>query len=251
MRQVIAVFCAITMWAGAGAAGAAEPMKLMTIEFAPIFGIKEEGKPLSGFSVEVIQELGRRVTGDTKIEILPVARLQEVATTTPNVLTVVTLTEWRRPLYTWIAEEASDRLVVATPRGKRVVSLDALPKDVELGVLISSTMEKMAREKGFTNVSAVKAEASNLAKLQEGRIGAWLSYASLIQYEAAKAGVAADTFEYSDPVDVVHLYLVTSKDTPEAVYAPYRDAFAAMRKDGGYDAILAKYKGMIQPPTGN
>lgn len=138
-----------------------------------------------------------------------------------------------------------DQLVIATPKGKRVASLDDLPKDARLGVLLASTMEKRVADMGFTRVSPVRVENLNLAKLKEGRLDAWLSYVSLIKYECATADVPVETFNYSEPFGIFHFYLVTSKDTKEEVYAPYRDAFRAMRRDGTYDKISKKYGGMV------
>lgn len=231
----------------AGAALAAEPMRLVSLEFPPYYTIIEKGKPPSGFSYDILQELARRVGSSPEVEILPVPRAVDAMMKIPNVLGTATLTEVRKPLFTWIAEVAIDQLVIATPKGKRVASLDDLAKDARLGVLLASTMEKRVVDMGFTRVSSVRSESLNLAKLREGRLDAWLSYVSLIKYECAKAGVPAETFDYSAPFGVFHFYLVTSKDTKEEVYAPYRDAFYAMRKDGTYDKIVARYGGMVTP----
>ncbi|HEX5394069.1 MAG TPA: transporter substrate-binding domain-containing protein [Rhodocyclaceae bacterium] len=226
---------------------AAEPMHLVSLEFPPYYTIVEEGKPLSGFSYEILQELARRVGTSTEVEILPVARAVDAMMKTPNWLGTATMTEARKPLFTWIAEVARDQLVIATPKGKRVATLEDLPKDARLGVLLASTMEKLVNDRGFKQVSPVRVETLNLEKLKKNRLDAWLSYASLIKYESSKAGLPLDSFEYSEPVGVFHFYLVTSKETKEEVYGPYRDAFRAMRKDGTYDRIVKKYRGMVTP----
>lgn len=237
----------VAMMIAAGMAWAAEPMRLVSLEFPPYYTIVEEGKPLSGFSYDILQELARRVGSSPEVEILPVARAVDAMMNTPNRLGTATITEARKPHFTWIAEVATDHLVIATPKGKRVAKLDDLPKDARLGVLLASTMEKLLADRGFTQVSPVRVEDLNLAKLRKNRLDAWLSYGSLIKYECAKAGVSPDSFDYSEPFGVFHFYLVTSKDTKEEVYAPYRDAFRAMRKDGTYDRIVRKYHGMVTP----
>jgi polar amino acid transport system substrate-binding protein len=231
----------------AATACAAEPMQLVSLEFAPYYTILEPGKPQSGFSFDLLQELARRVGSSPEVEVLPVARAVDAMMKTPNRMGTATRTELREPLFTWIAEVATDQLVIATPRGKRVARLADLPKDARLGVLMASTMQQRATDNGFTQVSPVRTESLNLAKLQEGRLDAWLSYASLIKYECAKAGCSPDSIEYSEPFGLFHFYLVTSKDTKEEVYAPYRDAFRAMRKDGSYDKLIRKYNGMVTP----
>lgn len=236
--------CGLAMALSAGAARAAEPMHLISLEFPPYYTIIEKGKPLSGFSL--LQELARRVGTSPEVEILPVARAVDAMMKTPNRLGTATITEARKPLFTWIAEVATDQLVIATPKGKRVARLEDLPRDAKLGVLLASTMQR-AYDNGFTQVSPVRTESLNLAKLMEGRIDAWLSYASLIKYECIKAECSPDSFDYSEPFGVFHFYLVTSKDTKEAVYGPYRDAFRAMRKDGTYDRLIKKHNGMVTP----
>lgn len=239
-------YCLIAMLA-AGMAWGAEPMRLVSMDFPPYYTIIEEGKPLSGFSYDILQELARRVGSSTEVEILPVPRAVDIMMKTPNRLGTATMTEARKPLFTWVAEVATDQLIVATPKGGRVAGLDALPKDARLGVLLASTMEKRVRDMGFSRVSAVRNEGLNLAKLKEGHIDAWLSYVSLIRYECAKAGVPADSFDYSEPFGVFHFYLVTSPETKEEVVAPYREAFRAMRADGTYDKIVKRYGGMVTP----
>ncbi len=222
-------------------------MRLVSLEFPPYYTILEPGKPPSGFSYDILQELARRVGSSTEVEILPVARAVDAMMKTPNRLGTATITEARKPHFIWIAEVATDHLVVATPKGKRVAKLEDLPKDAHIGVLLASTMEKRLKDEGFTRVSPVRIEELNLAKLRRNRIDAWLSYESLIKYECAKAGLPPDSFDYSEPFGTFHFYLVTSKDTKEEDYAPYRDAFRAMRKDGTYDRIVAKYRGMVKP----
>lgn len=231
----------------AGMAWAAEPMHLISLEFPPYYTIIEEGKPPSGFSYELLQELARRVGSSTEVEILPVARAVDAMMNSPNRLGTATQTDARRPLFTWIAEVATDQLVIATPKGKRVARLEDLPRDAKLGVLLASTMQQRAYDNGFTQVSPVRTESLNLAKLREGRLDAWLSYASLIKYECVKAGCSPESFDYSEPFGVFHFYLVTSKDTKEEVYMPYRNAFRAMRRDGSYDRLIKKYNGMVTP----
>lgn len=231
----------------AGMAWAAEPMHLVSLEFAPYYTIVEPGRPPSGFSYDILQELARRVGSSTEVEILPVARAVDAMMKAPNRLGTATMTEARLPLFTWIAEVATDRLVIATPKGKRVARLEDLPRDARLGVLLASTMQQRAYDSGFTQVAPVRMESLNLAKLLRGRVDAWMSYASLIKYECARAGCPADSLEYSEPFGLFHFYLVTSKDTKEEVYAPYRDAFLAMRKDGTYDRLIRKYGGMVTP----
>jgi polar amino acid transport system substrate-binding protein len=233
------------------AAAAAEPMRLVSLEFAPYYTIIEEGKPRSGFSYDLLQELARRVGSSPEVEVLPVARAVDVMMKTPNYLGTATQTEARKPLFTWIAEVATDQLVIATPKGKHVARLDDLPRDAMLGVLLASTMQQRAYDQGFTQVQPVRSESLNLAKLLSGRLDAWLSYASLIKYECAKAGCAPGSLAYSEPFGVFHFYLVTSPQTKEEVYAPYRDAFLAMRKDGTYDRLVARYNGMVMPAAGH
>ncbi|HJV92752.1 MAG TPA: transporter substrate-binding domain-containing protein, partial [Azonexus sp.] len=164
-------------------AWAAEPMQLVSLDFPPYYTIVEKGKPLSGFSYDILQELARRVGSSTAVEILPVPRAVDIMMKTPNYLGTATITEARKPLFNWIAEVATDHLIVVTPKGKRVAKFDDLPKDARLGVLLASTMEKRVKDMGFARVSAVRNESLNLAKLKEGRIDAWLSYASLVKYE--------------------------------------------------------------------
>lgn len=244
---VVSCLCGLVAMLTAGMTWAAEPMHLVSLEFPPYYTIIEDGKPPSGFSFDILQELARRVGSSPEVEILPVARAVDAMMNTPNRLGTATLTDARKPLFTWIAKVASDQLVIATPKGKRVNTLDNLPKDARLGVLLASTMEKRVNDLGFTQVSPVRLESMNLAMLRNGRLDAWLSYASLIKYECAKAGLPLNSFEYSEPFGIFHFYLVTSKDTKEEVYAPYRDAFRAMRKDGKYDEIIKKYHGMVTP----
>lgn len=240
LRGTLAMLVAATAWA-------AEPMHLVSLEFAPYYTILEEGKPPYGFSYELLQELARRVGSSTEVEILPVPRAVDAMMKTPNRLGTATQTEARMPQFTWIAEVATDRLVVAAPRGKRVARLEDLPRDARLGVLLGSTMQQRAYDSGFTQVSPVRAESLNLAKLLGGRLDAWLSYASLIKWECARAACPADSLEYSEPFGLFRFYLVTSVETREEVYAPYRDAFRAMRADGTYDRLIRKYGGMVTP----
>ena len=116
-----------------------------------------------------------------------------------------------------------------------------------MGVLLGSTMQQRLQDAGFTQVSPVRTESLNLAKLLEGRLDAWLSYVSLVKWECAKVGCEPDGLAYSEPFGLFRFFLVTSIETREEVIAPYREAFRAMRSDGTYDRLIRKYNGMVTP----
>lgn len=226
----------------------AEPMRLVIIDFPPFFSIVEEGKPLSGFSVELMREMERRTGGGGEVAVLPIARMLKVVEEDPNYLSVAVFTEPRAASFKWLDEIGVEKQVVATRKGNRVSSLDALPRNTTLGVLMSSSMETLATKMGFRNLEAVRGEDQNLKKLLRGRIDAWLSYQGLIGLECKRNGLDMSSFDFSDPVTVVRGYFITSKKTDEAVFKPYSDAFKAMRSDGAFDRILKQYEGMVSPP---
>lgn len=60
--------CGLAAMLTAGMARAAEPMRLVSLEFPPYYTIVGRGTPPSGFSYDVLQELARRVGSSTEVE---------------------------------------------------------------------------------------------------------------------------------------------------------------------------------------
>lgn len=202
----------------------------------------ESGRP-SGFNVEVVRELLRRVNHADNIQIFPWARGYQMLQNEPHIaLFSTTRTPEREALFKWVGPTNVNTWVLYKKKGNalKITSLDDARKVGAIGVLRDDAKHKYLLDNGFTNVDPVNLGMQNAQKLQGGRIDLWLTANLGFVAETEKAGIDMAQFEQVLVLRRHYLYIALSKETPDTTVHTWQAALDAMKKDGTYKAILSR-----------
>jgi polar amino acid transport system substrate-binding protein len=245
MKNLLSI-ALFSLFLGVPVASAADDVRLLTVIFPPVAIDDGDGK-LSGLYVDSMREVAKRVGHSGEIEVMPLARLNEVTKSEKNVVACVARSPEREPNYQWIRQYGYDHMVLITPKGAKYATVGDFPKTKSLGVSIGSSMEAAARRAGFENLTQVKTERANAEMLAAGRIDGWVAYRGTATYLFKQMNAKPEDFEYSAPIATMNYYFAASLSTPAETAEKWGKAFDAMVADGTYDTFYQRYKDMIFP----
>ena len=193
---------------------------------------------LTGLTVEVVQEIQRRVGNNDPIQMVPWARGLKYLNEEPNtVLFSMGRTAERNDLYQWVgpvSEEVMGLYAKADSR-LRIKSLDDAKKVHAIGVYRDDIRDQYLTNKGFTNLYRVTSGMQNYKMLMLGRIDL---FASSINEVAGNKYVG---LKLAFPLLTAQMFIAVSSGTDPAIVAQWNEALAAMKKDGSFKAIFNKY----------
>lgn len=218
------------------AAGAA-PLRLLTTEVPPLAFVKD-GKP-TGFCIDLVTAIQRRLGEVGPIEVLPWARAFHVASTARGaVLVCPKRTAEREHVFQWVGPvlNASTYLYAkaATPHAPH--TLDDARKLPSVLVIRESYAHRGLMAEGFQNLSLVNDANAMLQMLLADRAPAMVletvQFDVVMREERAPPAIVPLVKLQSLPT-----YLAFSADVPAAVVARWQGTLDAMKKDGSFARI--------------
>lgn len=233
MKKYILLLCSLILILGISGYAFSSELTILTENLPPLNYVKN-GK-LVGPSVEIIQEIQRRVSSTDPIKVLPWARAYEIALSEPNVILFgTTQTEARKDTFKWVGTLSTKRDILLARRDS-TLTIDKLEdaKTVHrIGTLRNDTRERLLKSQGFTNLESVSDEQLNAKKLSLGRIDLWTYKIPGYKTVCELAGV-----DHNDFVEVFHLRKIDvsiafSRQTPDKTVEKWRKMYGEMVKDG-------------------
>ena len=240
MRTLIHVAAVVILFTGQ-AVFAAE-LTILTENLPPLNYV--ENGVLVGPSVEIVQEIQKRVNSDVPIQVYPWARAYKRVLEEENVILFgMTFTQDRKPKFKWVGPLASKRdiLVARKDAGLRINSLEDARKVKRIGTLRDDTREILLKRHGFSNLESVSDEQLNAKKLALGRIDLWAYKIPGLRTVCDLAGV-----DHTQFVEVMHLrdtklMIAFSKKTSDAIVRQWQAAFDEISADGTILQIQKKW----------
>jgi len=244
MRNVhrLSVTLCACMFILATTMASAATYKIMTEDYPP-YNYTKDGK-LTGLATEVVQEIAKRISHPTDIELLPWARGYGLIQQQDGlILYSMTRTEQREKLFKWVGPVASNKWVFIAKKGSGITlaSLDDAKKVGKIGAYKDDACELFLKAKGFTNLDSVVDDSQNIPKLLAGRINLWIVGDEMQAIYKAKEKGANDQLEKVFDIKDVQLFIAFSKNTADSDIAQWQKALDDMKADGTYDAIVKKY----------
>ncbi|MGD2271775.1 MAG: ABC transporter substrate-binding protein [Desulfobacterales bacterium] len=220
----------------------AAELTILTENLPPLNYLKDG--VLVGPSVEIVQEIQRRVGSHTPIMVYPWARAYRMALEEENVLLFgTTHTKVRHDKFKWVGPLAKKRDILVAKKGSGIIinSLEDAKKVKRIGTLRDDTRERLLKRHGFTNLESVSDEQKNAKKLVLGRIDLWAYKKPGLKTVCELAGV-----DYNDVEEVYHLREINvsiafSKRTSDSIVQKWRNAFNDMLADGTIMQIRNKW----------
>lgn len=202
-----------------------------------------DGAGAKGLACDVMAEVARRAGHSGAVEVLPVARAQEVLRVPGNFfITPMVKDPALEKVNYFFAKIVDDEFVFIGVQGGKVdiSSIDSA-KHLNIGVLRASSAIPIAKAHGINQFEEVAQQELNAKKLLSGRIDAWLSSWNGARAAAKLAGLDPAMLRKGAVLGTVSFYLAASIGIDKAELAKWQAAFEAMRKDGTLAGILKKY----------
>lgn len=228
----------------------AQPLTIYTEISPPDQFLGPDGK-LTGFAVELVQEIQKRTKGTEAIQVVPWVRGYKEAQSKPNVvLFTMARTAERNALFSWVGPINEDvyYFFVRADSNLVIKSLEDARKLHMIGVYKEDVRDQYLTRAGFPNLDRSVDEEVMVKKLMAGRIDALASTLEGFGQIARSAGFKREDFRETIPFLKVQTYIAFSKGTPEAAVKSWHLALETMKKDGSFAQLFKKYYPNLSPP---
>jgi ABC-type amino acid transport substrate-binding protein len=223
-------------------ANATDTLQIYT-EDAPPSSYMEDSQ-LKGMSVEIVQEILRRLKLPGKIELVPWARGYGLARNEPNVVLFSTtrlpqrenLFQWAGPLY-----EQNWGFYGVSGRHTRIASMSEAKRVDRIGTYRKDAKMQYLTWLGFTNLVSTNRNITNITHLIRGDIDLWVSSDFNMEHIARQAGVNPGVIELVYPFQKVGNYIAFSQKTAADTVRQWQQTLDDIKQDGTYERICRKY----------
>ncbi|MHA4869331.1 substrate-binding periplasmic protein [Duganella sp. PWIR1] len=220
----------------------AEPLRILTTEVPPLAFIKD-GK-ISGFCVEIVDEIQRRLGRDFSIEVLPWARAYRLAQEGRNTVLVCPKRSLEREqLFHWVGPLLTAKTAIYT-KAESHLTLHRLEDAKQLStilVLRESYSHHHLSANGFQNLYPVKDPKSMLHMLTADRAPAMvlesIQLDALLREEAIPKSTVVPILTVQSPSS----FLAFSLDVPDTIVKQWQATLDSIKKDGSYSRIHEKW----------
>lgn len=244
---------------GAGTAGAAEPLRVVTEEYPP-YNYTEGGR-LTGLATEVVQAVLAKVGARAEFAVNEWQRSYDTAFSEPNVLIYsIGRSAEREGLFKWVGEVAPPSRIflfaLASRVERRQVRVDGLDdaRGYRIGTVAGDFRERYLVSEGFSVGRELVRGADvhvNMSDLFKARVDL-APLPDLVGFTLARR-------MGHDPAALVTVLELTGippganqmafgRQTPDALVERFRAALAEVRAEGDYDRIVAAHRHLMLSP---
>jgi len=217
-------------------------LTILTENLPPLNYLKDG--VLIGPSVEIVEEIQRRVGSREPIKVYPWARAYKMALEEKNVVLFgTTHTKARHDIFKWVGPLARKRDILVAKKGAgiKITSLEDAKKVKRIGTLREDTRERLLKSHGFTNLESVSDEQKNAKKLVLGRIDLWAYKKPGLKTVCELAGVDYNELEEVYSLREINVSIAFSKKTSDSIVLMWQKAFKEMSTDGTIEQIRSKW----------
>jgi polar amino acid transport system substrate-binding protein len=220
----------------------AQSLTIYTEENPPL-QIKTSDGSASGYAVEVVSEIQRRIAGSDAIQLVPWARGYDALQNKENVaLFSTTRTAERNGMFQWVGPLFEDAFALYT-RADSKNKIDSVEdaKQFLVGTVPNDVRDQVLIKDGLTKIDHSNDYTTIFKKLLIGRIDAAASSLGDVQANVEAAGAKMEDVKLSCIFLRAQLWIAFSKQTSPEVVKKWSDGFASMKKDGSFEKIFKKY----------
>ncbi|MYM65720.1 transporter substrate-binding domain-containing protein [Pseudoduganella sp. FT55W] len=209
-------------------------------QVAPLY-FQQDGNN-HGLLYELVEEMAKRVGNQGPITPLPLMRLRSQISLHPDALGTLWRLPELEPQYRWWFKLFDAKFyLIASARSTVDISSIEAARQLRIGVILGSPAELAARRAGFRDIQVSTNQEGIARKLDLGRIDVWLGSPRVVQAVCARIGIPIANFRMGKQIAALDLYLASAPTFNPDEAERWRLALEKMKKDGAYDAILAKY----------
>lgn len=221
------------------------PLLIMTEEWAP-YNYTVNGT-LTGFSVEIAEEILKRLDYDTPIKQFPGARAISTLNNRPNTIFFSLFrTQDREFKYKWVGPISSGSIYFYKLRDSDITinSMEDLKSVNKISCRHAGLIHDLLIENGFKNLDTGATNSIGVyIQLLKGRCDLAISDTDLgMRYYLKSIGKDVDLLEKVPfPMFESDLYIAFSRDISDEETKKWQDTLDEMKSDGTYQQIFDKY----------
>lgn len=223
----------------------AQDIRLVTENYPP-FQIQEEGKPPTGFGIEIVEAMKKRAVIDAKIEFYPWARAYHLALEKPNIF-IFTMgrSKERETLFKWVGEfyRVTDGFFALSFREDIIINSIEEAKNYTTAVPRGDLAAVVLEGRGFTkdHLHYVPSQEQCVIMLHKERVDLNSNNDIGFFAMAKKLGLAASDFKRVYVINETAMEMAASRGTSDVWVEKMQRALKEVKSDGTYDRLRRKY----------
>jgi polar amino acid transport system substrate-binding protein len=224
-------------------------LRILTADNPPL-NFRRDGE-ITGLATDVVRELIKRTDSRADIEMTTWPDGYRALSSQANVALFSTvMTADRKGLFQWVGPllTLDTNLYALKGSGIKIVNLDQARIAGKIATVAKYYSEQMLAAEDFTNTVSYPDRATGLRQLLDGKVQ--LMAASNTEMPAAleNAGASADDVQSAFTLSTDLVYIAFSKGTPRALVDHWQDELDAMKRDGTFARIYARWFPAEVPP---
>lgn len=216
-------------------------LTVMTEEYPP-FNYTNDNGQLTGFSVEVVEEIMQRLGYKQPVEVLPWSRAYNLTQKREGmVLFSMTRSEAREKMFKWVGPLVPNKSVFwgLADREYDIKNVEDAKK-YKIGAYKDDADEIKLKELGFPHLESVIKDDLNVKKLLAGKIDLWIGGDPANLLTAKKHG-AGDKVKRVFILEETQMYIAFNLDTPDEEVNKWQAELDKLKEGGFYDQVWKKY----------
>ena len=224
-------------------------LTIITENYPPL-NFEKNGKA-TGQATEVVEELLKRTGTKTDIQIMPWDKGYKAVLKQPNAALFTTvMNHERKKLMQWVGPISALDTNFYSLNGSHIVikTLEDAKKIGKIATVTDYYSEQMLKKDGFTNLQSFPDEESAVRSLLKGEVQLMIDDNTAMPSILKKVSASTDSVKNVFTVSTDLGYIAFSKNTPPDIVLRWQKNLDAMKRDGSFDRIYAKwFPGQIPP----
>jgi polar amino acid transport system substrate-binding protein len=247
----LALLVLVFGFAAAAQAAAAQPAGLQVLtEQSPPLNFVQDGE-VTGLATAVVRELIKRTGTASSIRLVPWQEGYQALQAQPDVALFSTvMTAERKPLFQWVGPLAvlDTNLYARKGSGIAIANLDDARKVNRIATVTKYYSDQVLQQEGFTNTRSYPSREATVRALLDGEVQL-LASSNLGMPAALEAmGGSMDDVETAFTLSTDLFYIAFSKGTAPQRVARWQHALDAMKRDGSFAKLYARWLPAETPP---
>ena len=218
--------------------------QLVVTEILPPYQFYQENNVLSGFSLEVMEEVFKITDDDIDLQVLPWARAYRTVLNKPNTL-IFSLSRslLREKLFIWGGKLTTDfdyawglKENFQTP----ITQLEQLRK-YKIALTNLTSTDQYFKQKKYPDVYEVVSQDHGLKMLILNRVDVIIGMKNPLKARAKILNLDFDKLKSIIPITPVDLYFAFSLNTDKKIVNKYREAYKEIVKNGTLTKLKIKW----------
>lgn len=233
----------------AAGADTGDSLRILTADNPPL-NFRRDGE-ITGLATDVVRELIERTGARGSIEMVSWPEGYKELSADANVALFSTvMTAERKELFQWVGPLVTLDTNLYALKGSRIeiANLDQARKAGTIATVTKYYSEQMLADENFTDTESCPDRATTLRQLLDGKVK--LVVASNTEMPAAleAMGVPVDAVKNAFTLSTDLVYIAFSKGMSPALVARWQQALDAMKRDGPFARIYARWFPAEIPP---